>query len=151
MRLTGFARPPARPATQLGVGYTLRPRAQAVAVDGPARASVSLPKNAPVRSNAYLRLVAALPCAVCKRAGPSQAAHANEGKGMAIKSDDRTAFPACADGPGRVGCHAQIDQGAYSRDARRIIERQAAHETRTYFVRTGLWPAGLPMWPDEGQ
>ena len=43
------------------------------------------PKDLPIRSQAYLRLVAQLPCKHCGIWGHSQAAHANTGKGMGTK------------------------------------------------------------------
>lgn len=45
-------------------------------------------KAAPVRSEAYRRAVASLPCAICGVYGYSQAAHANTGKGMGMKAAD---------------------------------------------------------------
>ena len=48
-------------------------------------AAAPIPKAAPVRSEAYRRAVATLPCAICGVHGYSQAAHGSEGKGMGIK------------------------------------------------------------------
>ena len=115
--------------------YTAKPRPQAVAAAGPARAIVSLPKRPPVRDEAYRRLVAALPCAHCGKPGPSQAAHADEGKGMGMKSSDETCFPLCADEPGRQGCHSQIGGGMsgsgwFTREQRRYLETKYAEQTR---------------------
>ena len=104
MKRSGFApHLPRREATQST--YTPRPRMPAAARDdGKARLVVQRPKESPVRSDEYLRLVAAMPCAMCGIEGYSQAAHADEGKGMGIKSDDRTCFPLCAPRPGIPGC-----------------------------------------------
>lgn len=111
--------------------YTPRPRSAAVAVAGPARAIVSLPKKPPVRDEAYRRLVAAMDCAHCGRAGPSQCAHGDEGKGMALKACDLTCWPACADSPGRVGCHTLLGAtGMFTRDMRRHLEAKYAAATR---------------------
>jgi hypothetical protein len=122
-------KPPRREATQST--YTPRPRAQAVAVAGPARAIISLPKKPPLREEEYRRLVAALPCAHCGKAGPSQCAHGDEGKGMAIKACDLTCFPLCADSPGRQGCHSLIGaSGMFTRDQRRLLEANYAVATR---------------------
>ena len=111
--------------------YTPRARPQAVAVAGPARAIISLPKRPPVRDEAYRRLVAALPCAHCGKPGPSQCAHGDEGKGMGLKACDLTCFPACADSPGRRGCHSLLGaSGMFSRDMRRHLEKQYAAATR---------------------
>ena len=63
-----FNRPPPKPAKQMD-GYTVKPRAAAVAVAGPARAIISVPKRKYVDDESYRRLVAALPCAHCGREG----------------------------------------------------------------------------------
>ena len=75
------------------------------------RATVaSIPKVDQVRSEAYRRLVAALPCAHCGLEGRSQCAHTNDGKAKGMKNCDLDAMPLCADGPGRVGCHSRFDR-----------------------------------------
>lgn len=104
-------------------------------------------KDAPLRSEAYRRLVAALPCAHCGIHGYSQAAHADQGKGAHIKSDDRTCYPACAPRMGVIGCHALIGMtGSMPRDVRRALEQEYAARTRELIVNTGLWPHGLERW-----
>ena len=70
----------------------------------------SIPKTEQVRSDAYRRLVAALPCAACGLEGRSQHAHTNAGKAKGMKNCDMDAMPLCADQPGRVGCHSLFDQ-----------------------------------------
>ncbi len=90
---------PARQPLQLGG----EPRAGLRMADGRARLTVQVPKDPPLRSEPYRRYVASLPCAHCGRAGPSQCAHADEGKGLSLKASDRTCFPLCADGPSRRG------------------------------------------------
>ena len=91
----------------------------------------AMPKVAPVRSEAYRRAVAALPCVICLTQGFSQAAHANTGKGMGMKACDLTLFPACADRPGWRGCHSRLDQGAlFSKDVRRALEPVWAADTQ---------------------
>ena len=129
MKRTGFAsRVPRREPTQST--YTPRPRAVAVST-GEARMSVPIPKENQLRDESYRRLVASLPCAHCGRPGPSQAAHADMGKGMGIKSSDATCYPLCADAPGRRGCHALIgSDGMFSRDQRRALEARYAEKTR---------------------
>ena len=72
--------------------------------------ATAVKKDAPARSEAYRRIVAAMPCIHCGIAGYSQHAHANEGKGMGIKTDERAGFPLCAPRPGIEGCHAAFDQ-----------------------------------------
>lgn len=90
-----------------------------------------IPKQPPYRSEAYRRLVAALACAHCRRPGPSQCAHGDEGKGLAMKSSDLTCFPLCADEPGRRGCHSMIGaSGMFTREQRRALEQTYAAQTR---------------------
>lgn len=92
-----------------------------------------------MRDETYRRAVAALPCIICGIDGISQAAHANQGKGMSIKACDSQLFPACADQPGRRGCHSQLDQGAlYPRDERRALELVWAERTRARLERDGI-------------
>ena len=103
------------------------------------------PKAVTWRNEAYRRLVASFDCAHCGKGGPSQAAHADQGKGLGIKSDDRTCFPACADSPGRRGCHSILGaSGMFSREQRRVIEQNHARKTRERIRNQGLW---LPSWP----
>ncbi|MEJ7685643.1 MAG: hypothetical protein WKG52_00840 [Variovorax sp.] len=100
------------------------------------------------RSEAYRRLVAAMPCIACG-CGPCQAAHPNTGKGMATKTDDRLCFPLCGPQPGRPGCHALFDQGAmFSKSARRAIEPAWGADTRRRITANSQWPANLPHWSE---
>lgn len=106
-------------------------------------------KAAPVRSEAYRRLVASLPCAICGVPGYSQAAHANQGKGMGLKACDLTCFPACGPRPGIQGCHAALDQGAlFTKAVRRELEPVWAADTQSRIKAMGLWPKGVPV-PDD--
>ena len=108
-----------------------------------------VPKAAPVRSEAYRRVVATLPCAICGVHGYSQAAHANQGKGMGMKACDLTCFPACGPRPGIQGCHAALDQGAlFTKAVRRELEPVWAADTQRKIQAMGLWPKGLPV-PDD--
>ena len=141
-------RPP-RAAKQIGPEYTPRPRTMAVAVAGPARAVVAVPKTVPVEHEGYRRLVAALPCIVCHRMG-CQAAHQNTGKGVGTKTDDRLTFPLCADGAGRVGCHTLFDQGLmFRKEDRRDVEPDWSRLTREEIRAMGHWPATLPAWAED--
>ena len=106
----------------------------------------SIHKERVVRSEKYRRLVAAMPCIHCGLEGSSQAAHADEGKGLGIKSDDRTCYPACADQLGRQGCHSLIGMShIYTRDQRRDVEAEFARRTRAKIMAMGKWPVDLPM------
>lgn len=101
-------------------------------------------KAAPVRSEAYRRAVATLPCAICGVPGYSQAAHANQGKGMGMKACDLTCFPACGPRPGEQGCHAALDQGAlFMKAVRRELEPVWAADTMRKLWEMGLVPDSL--------
>lgn len=95
---------------------------------------VAVPKAKPVRSEAYRRLVASLPCWRCGIAGYSQAAHSDsgaDGKGLGLKACDLTCFPACGPRPGVEGCHYVIGTSAQlSREQRRRVERVAQADTK---------------------
>lgn len=104
-------------------------------------APVAVPKSEPIRSKAYLRLVAQLPCKHCGIWGHSQAAHSNTGKGMGTKACDLQTFPLCADQPGQRGCHSLFDQGAlFSKEARRLIEAAWVADTQRQIHAMGVWP-----------
>lgn len=84
-----------------------------------------VPKVKPVRSEAYRRLVAELPCISCGMPGPSQCAHANYGKGMGTKASDTESFPLCPE------CHRMLDQGGvYDKETRRALEQKWVAETK---------------------
>ena len=129
-----------RPVKTIGDGYTVRPRAAAVAIsDGKARMAVQVPKQKYVRDGEYLRWVASLPCAHCRIEGRSQAAHSDDngagGKGMGIKASDDTAYPACAPTPGDPGCHARIgSSGLWPKETRRVMEAEYAARTRALWA-----------------
>jgi hypothetical protein len=106
----------------------------------------ALPKDAPVRSEPYRRLVAARPCKNCGRQRHSQAAHVPPA-GKAIKQDDRETFPLCADGPYGKGCHPKFDQfELMPRDKAVRQGRKWAAETRAEIEADGTWPKRLPKW-----
>ena len=117
-------------------------------------AAAPIPKTAPVRSEAYRRAVASLPCAICGVPGYSQCAHSNSGKGAGIKASDLDSFPLCtvhpgADGSLVQGCHERFDQGAlFLKSVRRELEPVWAADTRRKIQAMGLWPKGLPA-PDD--
>lgn len=113
---------------------------------------VAVPKDEPVRSEPYRRVVASLPCIECKVPGISQCAHANTGKGAGIKASDLDSFPLCACQPGRQGCHAKFDQGAlFSKAVRRLKEPAWIADTQRKIKAMGLWPANLPYPHDSNE
>lgn len=105
-------------------------------------------KDNPLRSEAYRRLVAAMPCANCGRVGHSQHAHENYGKGKSLKVDDRRAMPLCADDYGLLGCHSRFDRYALflDREEHRRMGALWAAQTREHIEKAGLWPKNLPRW-----
>ena len=106
-------------------------------------------KDAPVRSEAYRRAVASLPCAYCGIEGYSQHAHENDGKGARMKVDDRRAVALCCSSPGIEGCHVAFDQYRLvpgGRDAHADLGRALAEQTRNRLNALGLWPAGVPQF-----
>lgn len=145
MRRTGFKAKAWTPRPAKQIDYTPRPRDVVSPLDSLPPAQ-PIPKQRAIEHEGYRRLVAALPCIRCGRVGSSQAAHANTDKGGGIKTDDRTCFPLCCDGPGRVGCHGLFDQGAlYTKAERRAIEPWWGQRTRLRIIGRGQWPVDLPM------
>lgn len=104
-------------------------------------------KENAVHHEGYRRLVAALPCINCGKQGRSQHAHENDGKGKALKLDDRRAMPLCCDEPGTEGCHTKYDQYRLFPGGHAAHVEQGriwAAETRERIETAGLWPANLP-------
>lgn len=136
LRRTGFARPtycqpPPAP---------LRALARPVAVWRPEPVATATKENARQHAG-YMDLVRAMPCMHCGQAPRSQFCHADEGKGMGIKTDCRRGWPGCA------ACHHLVGStGLLGRDARRALEDQYACRTRAAIVAEGLWPGSLPRW-----
>lgn len=148
MKRTGFARPVYRAIARTfpSINPTQNRFVAMKMVSGEVKAC---PKDEPVRSEAYRRVVATHACKVCGIVGYSQAAHPNTGKGMGTKTDDRECFPLCCDRPGVRGCHAKFDQGAlFTKEARRLVEQAWAADTRRAIEAAGDWPADLPKWQE---
>jgi hypothetical protein len=98
---------PRREREDTFAGFTpkARPTAVASVVREPMQA---IQKDQPLRSQAYRRWVASLPCIACGIVGYSQCAHANGG-GMGTKDSDLRTFALCCTRPGHMGCHMQFD------------------------------------------
>jgi len=129
-----FRRQP-RPARQWQGEHLPSPRAPLAVIAGQDKVVEPLLKDRPVRSEDYRRLVAALPCFLCGIEGFSQAAHADEGKGLGMKSSDLTCWPACGTRPGKTGCHFDVGTAGYmTRDERRTLEQNAAAHTRNILL-----------------
>lgn len=116
-------------------------RAPQAVSDAPA---APVAKAAPVRSQAYLRVVASLPCIACGIQGHSQAAHLPpESKGL--KQSDLLTFPLCCARVGIPGCHQDYDQyRMYPKAAAMIVGRAWAADTQRKIQAMGLWPKKLP-------
>lgn len=128
------------------------PRASVMACAAACAAPVH--KECAADSEPYRRAVASLPCAACGIYGYSQHAHGNEGKGLGIKTDDRTGAPLCCARPGEEGCHAKFDQYRLvpgGREAHREAMRAWGAQTRALVHSLGLWPKNLPRWPDGNE
>lgn len=148
---SGFKRPTlARLRTvHTPVPEHLRRGSMATVADTPTPA---IPKDEPIEHEGYRRLVASMACIHCGKQLRSQHAHLNEGKGKAMKLDDRQAMPLCADEPGAHGCHTQFDQYRLvpgGRDAHIELGRRWASMTRLAIYLAGLWPKNLPLWSED--
>lgn len=102
---------------------------------------------------AYRRLVRAMPCAFCGYPPPSQFCHGDMGKGMGLKTDDRTGWPGCGPrierGESEPGCHHYVGtSGKLPKAERRRIESELAEKTRAEILRRGIWPHLLPQWKE---
>lgn len=150
MKRSGFARkvfvpPPAAPMRALvkPVNYAR------ISANDPV---VAVEKENPLRSEAYRRLVAAMPCAHCLKPHRSQHAHENDGKGKAQKLDDRRGMPLCADEPGQVGCHTRFDRYQLipgGRPAHVALGKKLAAQTRAAVLASGKWPKNLSLWSES--
>ena len=88
------------------------------------------------RSTAHRKNVASLACVSCGRENETQAAHRNEGKGMAIKACDSQMMALC------IECHHAIDQGGrMNRETRREMEMAFVKVTRQRLIDSGKWTA----------
>jgi hypothetical protein len=98
-------------------------------------------KSKPVKSEAYLRLVAKRPCIHCGIVGYSQAAHENHGKAAGKKlMDDRKTMPLCM--ARAKDCHGKFDRyELFSSRAEHIaMGMKWSRETRHGIRADGLWP-----------
>lgn len=125
-----WKRPPRRPAKQISGPITARETVIVPIVE--TGAPVVTEKLLPLRSESYRRFVASHPCFACGIEGRSQCAHANEGKGLAMKvSDDRT-FPLCS------ACHEALDNSrSMTRDERRELERAYVQRMQRIAISAG--------------
>jgi hypothetical protein len=108
------------------------------------------PKERVIVSEAYRELVRMLPCARCGYHGPNQFCHADLGKGMSLKTDDRRGWAGCGPRHAGPGCHYLVcSSGQFPRKERRRLEAEYARWTRRQILAAGLWPRDLPIWVEE--
>lgn len=89
-------------------------------------------KEQTFRCRRWLQAAATLDCVRCGAHG-TQAAHRNEGKGMALKTDDCLVAALCPT------CHMEIDQGKnMDKEERHREMDRAILETLKRLVRAGL-------------
>lgn len=150
MKRSGFTRPTIerKRTVHTPIAQHLRRTASFSRADD---AAAPVEKVAPARSEAYRRLVAALPCINCGRVGHSQHAHTNAGKAKGMKNDDRDAMPLCADDYGLLGCHSRFDRYALFLDRAEHVRMGAqwAEKTRQQIETMGLWPRNLEKWIEK--
>lgn len=136
-----------RPAYQRPARSPIAPATRRAVMTVCAAGAPTNPKESPVRSEPYRRLVAMLDCAYCGIGGLSQAAHPPP-TGKGIKEDDRECFPMCCTRPGAPGCHFLFDQGKLmSRTRMRVWAAAVAADTRSLIEGNGMWPKGLEKYP----
>jgi len=148
LKMTGFKprapRREARDPDRVRSMPTVVPGAFRVPEPVASEPAAQVEKAAPVRNEAYRRLVAAMPCVICGMVGYGQAAHGSAGKGMGIKASDLELFCLCADRPGVRGCHGLLDQGAlFTKAVRRELEPVWAADTQRRIQAMGLWPKNM--------
>ena len=103
------------------------------------------PKENAITSPAYQAAVRQLPCMRCGIVGFTQFCHADEGKGMGIKTDDRRGWPGCGPHGQEPGCHWYVGTSGNLKQAeRRALEAAYAAKTRALVLAQGNWPKKLP-------
>lgn len=149
MKRTGFKAKGWAPREAKQVTYTPRPREAAVArVE--ARAAAPVPKGEYLQHQGYMAAVRRLPCARCGVVGFTQFCHADEGKGLALKTDCRLGWPGCGPHGDDPGCHWYVGtSGRMKREDRRAFEARAGLDARLAVAARGEWPATLPPWPGD--
>lgn len=110
---------------------------------GGTTSGVPVDKEQASQSNAYQVAVRSIGycmrCGCSLKKGEGQFAHADEGKGMSLKTDVRRGSLCCP------GCHFHVGtSGRMPRELRRQVERFLAWKTRTALRRLNLWPKSLP-------
>lgn len=94
---------------------------------------LGIPKPTTFRSEKLRRAIATLPCMDCGLEGSTQAAHANQGKGGAIKASDARIMALC------IRHHADLDQGGtMTKLDRRAYEDEMILRTYVALMENGL-------------
>ena len=136
-----------RPAKTIQYEPRAREPARGVVLSGEVRPVL---KECALQHEGYMAAVRKLPCARCGVVGFTQFCHADEGKGMGIKTDCRLGWPGCGPHGDEPGCHWFVGtSGRMKREDRRAFEAQAGLEARREVAARGWWPAALPPWPAD--
>lgn len=94
---------------------------------------IGIPKPTTFRSEKLRRAVASLPCMDCGLEGSTQAAHSNQGKGMAKKASDARVMALC------IKHHSALDQGGtMNKLDRRAYESEMILRTYIRLMEDGL-------------
>lgn len=137
MKRTAFKRKPVRVTLPVDDDLVvtierIAPRLYRVPAPSVPRPHVETPKAELLRSESYRRFVAEQACFGCACPPPSQCAHANEGKGMALKVSDAETFPLCPP------CHEALDNSrGMTREQRRELERGYVARMQTIARQAG--------------
>ena len=90
-------------------------------------------KTPTFRSEKFRRAVASQECGACDSFAGSQAAHQNEGKGLATKVSDARCAALCSI------CHRELDQGtSMTREERREFWKDAFIKTIVRMIERGV-------------
>jgi hypothetical protein len=149
LKRTGFAAKWApRPARQW-TGALPTARTVVAVIASAFRDVTPMPKENAMQHEGYMAAVRKLSCRRCGwyREGWMQFAHADQGKGMGIKTDCRLGSALCGPHDDILGCHWFVGtSGRMSKGGRREFEDYAGASTRAEIIDRGWWPKSLPLW-----
>lgn len=145
-------RPKWLPRSRQWEGGEITPREPCRVPDTSARLVVPVPKECVIQHRGYMDIVRGMHCAHCGRQPRSEFCHADQGKGIGIKTDCRLGWPGCSDDlmTHREGCHKFIgSRGTFTQAQRRALETRYGEQTRAKVLAAGLWPKDLPLWTEQ--
>lgn len=107
-------------------------------------------KENAIECEEYRAIVRQMDCMHCGVSGWTQFCHGDQGKGMGLKTDDRTGWPGCGPRDHKPGCHYLLGStGTFPKEVRRELEAEYARRTRADILGRGLWPKKLPLWEES--